>query len=57
MHGQPRRHLIRLLTQKRFGEIGGPCATVNCCQFGISAPLQGGDALPPLDRDNHSAAA
>ncbi len=27
-----RENFIELLKNKRFGEIGGPCSTVNCCQ-------------------------
>jgi hypothetical protein len=30
--GERRRRLIEMLAQKRFGEIGAPCNTVNCCQ-------------------------
>jgi hypothetical protein len=36
--GKPRRELIEKLMGKKFGEIGGPCATVHCCQSGIFAP-------------------
>ena len=36
--GRQRRQLVKLLEARRFGEIGGPCATVNCCQFGIAEP-------------------
>ncbi|MCF8057799.1 MAG: radical SAM protein [Bacteriovoracaceae bacterium] len=28
-----RKKLINLLTERRFGEIKGPCQTVNCCQW------------------------
>ena len=37
--GDPRKRLVKLLTERRFDAIGGPCATVNCCQFGISEPV------------------
>jgi hypothetical protein len=43
--GRPRQRLIQLLRARRFGDIGGPCATVNCCQFGISAPAAAADSL------------
>ena len=43
--GEVRRNLIRRLSEKKFGEIGGPCATVNCCQFGISEPLLHDESL------------
>jgi Iron-sulfur cluster-binding domain len=33
-----RKALIANLRSKQFKKIGGPCATVNCCQ-GISDPL------------------
>lgn len=36
---EDRRTFIRKLVSKQFAEIGGPCATVNCCQFGIHEPL------------------
>jgi radical SAM protein with 4Fe4S-binding SPASM domain len=36
--GQQRREFVDALINKRFGEIGGPCATVHCCQGGITAP-------------------
>jgi len=35
--GERRRRLIEMLVQKRFGEIGAPCNTVNCCQ-GVDLP-------------------
>ena len=38
--GDARKRLVKLLTERHFDAIGGPCATVNCCQFGISEPLQ-----------------
>jgi len=38
--GDARKRLVKLLTEGRFDAIGGPCATVNCCQFGISEPVQ-----------------
>jgi hypothetical protein len=34
-----RQTFIRKLLNKEFSEIAGPCATVNCCQFGIREPL------------------
>jgi hypothetical protein len=43
--GEPRRRLVRLLKARRFGDIGGPCATVSCCKSGIAAPL--GKSAPP----------
>ena len=30
--GERRRRLLEMLLQKKFGEIGAPCNTVNCCQ-------------------------
>jgi len=36
--GGPRKRLIKLLKKQKFGDIGGPCATVNCCQYGINEP-------------------
>ena len=38
--GDVRKRLVKLLTERRFDAIGGPCATVNCCQLRISEPLQ-----------------
>lgn len=36
--GEARIRLCELLMDRRFSEIGGPCSTVNCCQFGLSKP-------------------
>jgi hypothetical protein len=44
--GRPRERLVKLLKNKNFGDIGGPCATVNCCQFGIAAPLVKAEPAP-----------
>jgi hypothetical protein len=38
LKGEHRKALIANLRSKQFKKIGGPCATVNCCQ-GISDPL------------------
>ena len=46
--GDPRMRLVKLLTAKRFGDIGGPCATVNCCQIGIPEPKRHVQAALPL---------
>ena len=31
-----RRELIKLLEKKKFADIGGPCKTVNCCEFFVN---------------------
>jgi len=31
-HSEKRKKLIEMLEKKKFGKIGGPCKTVNCCQ-------------------------
>ena len=49
--GKPRRRLVQLLKDRRFGDIGGPCATVSCCQHGIAAPLPAEAANQPLAAD------
>jgi sulfatase maturation enzyme AslB (radical SAM superfamily) len=43
--GGARKELIRRLLERQFGKIGGPCATVNCCQIGILEPLQSKHAV------------
>ncbi|MDX3977159.1 radical SAM/SPASM domain-containing protein [Shinella sp.] len=37
--GPARNQFISMLLARKFGEIGGPCATVNCCQIGIREPI------------------
>jgi len=40
MHSPRRSELLRMLEAQRFGEIGGPCKTVNCCQLISLHPLE-----------------
>jgi hypothetical protein len=35
-----RTELLQLLDARKFQEIGGPCKTVNCCEFISSHPLE-----------------
>lgn len=46
--GKPRKRLVQLLKDRKFGDIGGPCATVSCCQSGLPAPLAATTQVVPL---------
>ena len=37
MNGERRQKTIQLIKDKKFGEVGGPCSTVNCCDMRVSS--------------------
>lgn len=36
LYGERRKTMIQLIKDQKFGEIGGPCKTVNCCDMKMS---------------------
>lgn len=36
LQSEHRKNIIQLIKDKKFGEVGGPCKTVNCCDMKMS---------------------
>ena len=59
LHSERRKQLIQLVNDRKFGEVGGPCKTVNCCDMRMSPYVFEGSHgyMMPLWWDNKEAAA